>query len=393
MKHLSQFGSTCCRVLRRMWITQLPTCLLIIGGGCTSADQFLDNDFPDSGKPIVFQNSTAYSRATVTESVRKIGVFGYSHSGSFPDALSTRFPDYFLNQSVIDLSGSGNWHYDGITRYWPQNGNSVSFFAYAPYMDLGNLFSLYPTASTDAGSPKITYTVPSNMDEQIDLLWSNALNQSETSNGGIVDFEMNHALTRVDFAIKLDDGEKERPYIITINSLTVQNIVGSGVLDLSKSPGDASLWSISRPATDSGWAGYSLTPASGGGLQELVFDARTTVTQKYDPYAYTSLFAADRYLMLIPQRLDNLVDALTPAQITLSYTFTNVYSGEINEREKVIPLSQSTLTEWKQGQGVTYKINLSLVEGTTIELDIEGFITGTLWDDVNSSNPITGTVN
>lgn len=393
MKRLFKFDTMFGNLRKRRLSIWLLSCFLLTGGGCTTEEPS-QSDYPQRGAeyPIVFLGGDLPSRALVTSAVRKIGVFGYSHEGSFADAF--KVPDYFLNQAVIDKDNNGSWSYSGVTKYWPREGINVSFLAYSPYIDVENTFEIYPSNVSNTGTPTITYTVPSNIYDQVDLLWSNALNKTYTnSNHGQVELAMAHALTRVDFRIKLDDKEKERPYIVTINKLMVQNIIGSGVLDLSKSPGDAMLWSTTRPANNSGWASYTLTPDNGGGLQELVFDTRTTSVQKYDPFANNNMFTTGQYLMLIPQRINNQSDGLTPAQITLSYSFTNVYSGETTQREEVLPLSQTALSEWKAGQGIIYQMNLSLVSGTTVDLDIEGFLSGTPWEDVNSTNPITGSVN
>lgn len=392
MNYLLKIKAAAPGVIHRVFPTLTLLGILLAVAAC-SADDGLPREA--GGRAIGFRaaGAGAASRATVTTSVRKIGVFGYSHTGSFTDALNSRFPDYFLNQPVLDKAGNGIWSYDGVTKYWPREGINVSFFAYAPYIDVENTFTLHPSVMADKGTPTIAYTVPANIYDQVDLLWSNALDQTYATNNGTVAFTMEHALTRVDFQIKLDDEEKERPFVVTIKSLKVENVTGSGTLDLSKSPSDASLWTTTRPANDSGWDSYVLTPASGGGLRELVFDARTTVTQQYDPYTYTPMFASGEYLMLIPQCIDSQPDDLSPAQVTIAYSYANVYSGETFEDEKTIALARPALSLWNPGQGVTYQMQLSLVDGITVELEIEGFITGTPWDDANSTNPVTGSVN
>lgn len=389
MKRLSISDIISYGIWRRQLSVGLMLCLLFVGSGCTSEELSDSTD----GNPIVFRgDAVTASRATVTSTLRKIGVFGYSHEGNFTDAPALRVPDYFLNQAVIDRADDGVWSYSGVKKYWPREGINLSFFAYAPYIDVENTFTLYPAAIANTGEPIITYTVPANIYNQVDLLWSNAIDQVYTTNNGQVDFDMNHALTRIDFAIKLNDKEQDRPYIVTIKNLTVENIIGSGKLNLSKSSGDNTLWTTERPVDNSGWSRYSLTPSYGGGLQELVFDARTIVVQTNNPYQYNNMLVTGQHLMLIPQRIDSQADGLSPAQITLSYSFTNAYNGETFDKDEIITLSQPTLAEWKPGQGITYLIKLSLVEGTVIELDVEGFITGTPWDDVNSGSPIQGSV-
>ena len=111
------------------------------------------------------------------------GVFAYQTRGTA--ALAT--PNFMYNTKVY-----GNpWNYD-IIKYWPnqiQAGNTdsqspaaqaeqidkVSFFAYAPYVDhkvaLGTTGITALTANNASGDPKVTYTVGTTLDQQVDLCW------------------------------------------------------------------------------------------------------------------------------------------------------------------------------------------------------------------------------
>ena len=111
------------------------------------------------------------------------GVFAYQTRGTA--ALAT--PNFMYNTKVY-----GNpWNYD-IIKYWPnqiQAGNTdsqspaaqaeqidkVSFFAYAPYVNhkvaLGTTGITALTANNASGDPKVTYTVGTTLDQQVDLCW------------------------------------------------------------------------------------------------------------------------------------------------------------------------------------------------------------------------------
>lgn len=351
-------------------------------------------------KAVTFsaKGGEAETRAAITTELRKIGVFGYSHTGDFDDDPAMRIPDFFLNQAVADLPGNGTWTYSGVRKYWPQDGRNVSFFAYAPFIDVQDSFTLYPAAIANTGAPRITYTVPAGILDQIDLIYGNSVNLTyDLTNNGQVELEMEHALTRVDFVVKLDGAEKNRPFVVRFNELTVRNVAGTGTFDLSKyiwTPDK--LWTPVRPLEDSGWASYTMTPGGHGGLADLVFDARVvdpdTEAGQTDAWNWNRLFKQGQYLMLIPQSLEDTEDELTPAEISLKYTFTNVYSGEVSDVEEVIPLARAMLPAWLPGAGVTYQLTVSLMEGTAIEFEIGQFIVPTPWEDLNSGNPVTGGV-
>jgi hypothetical protein len=348
------------------------------------------------GHTIAFSaGEESATRASIVTSLRKIGVFGYSHTGGFDDALVSRLPDYFLNQDVADLPGNGTWTYDGVRKYWPAQGTNLSFFAYAPFVDVEDTFTLYPTKLADAGAPTIDYTVPTGIIDQIDLMWGKSVDMTfADSNNGQVELKMDHALTRVDFEVKLAEEEQGRPFIVKFNELTVRNVVGEGVLDMSKAPTDADLWTTTRPATDAGWASYTMTPTGHGGLADLTFDSRNVAPAagEVDAWNWNKLFKQEQYLMLVPQTLMSQGDGLTPAEVELKYTVTNIYTGIEESMNIVLPLGGSIIPAWEPGMGITYQITVSILDGVQIEFSIEGFIAGTPWDNLNSGNPITGIV-
>lgn len=401
MEHLLKFSAAAARRLSHGLRFLLLLAAVFGMSSCVMGDGSEGEPVGDSQNSILFSSGKTVSRATVTTSLKKFGAFGYSHAGTYASASATSRPDYFLNTPTTDPIGSGDWTYAGVVRYWPMTGINLSFFAYAPYDDVGQHFTLTPTSLGDTPAPpKIAYTVPSAIDDQIDLMWSNVLNQTHASNGGKVDFKMGHALTRLGFQIKLREtsggkpGEEGRPFVVEFTELTVRNVVGSGVLDLSKASTDADLWTLPVPTTDADLTTYTLTP--GAGLQSLSFDARNTpaAAGTVDPFAYNDLLETGQYLMLIPQAVNDLgIPGLTQAQMVLKFTYTNVYSGESVDSELTFNLSQGSLVKWTAGQALTYQLVLSLVEGAVIEFDIEGMIVPTPWNDVNSNDPIQGGVN
>ena len=340
------------------------------------------HDAGPEGRAVAFDTRVeTHTRGTEVTALRKIGVFGYTHAGSWAANEASLRPDHFFNKAVVDRPGDGTWTYDGVHKYWPPNDIRVSFFAYAPYIDVENTFTLYPDSTYEPGAPTIDYSVPAGLADQIDLLWARSVDQTYESNGGVVELEMNHAMTRVDFEVKLDENETG-PLAVEITGMTLRNLTGSGVLDLSKSSTDAGLWTSPAPTGVSDLAKYTITPDSG--LKTIAFDARS------GEKTWCALFEDGQYLMLIPQALGDKGIGC-PAEIVLELEVTNSLTGTVEAREQVLPLSLPDLDTWKPGMGVTYKIILCLTDGSRIEFDIEGFIGDTPWDKVEDSIP-QGTV-
>jgi hypothetical protein len=357
--------------------------ILLTGTACNS-DDGLSREAEE--RVISFVTGTVGTRALPTTSVKKIGVFGYSHQGLFSTTSTTLIPDYFLNKAVIDPAGTGNWSYSGVVKYWPTDDDiKLSFFAYAPYIDVEDTFILKPGIISDQGAPTIEYTVPADIATQIDLMWSNAFDQVYATNSGRVDFTMNHALTKVNFAVKLAAAEAGRPYMVTIKELTLQNLIGEGTLNLAKTVGDADLWSFVYPADDTGLTAYTYVP--GTGLADLTLDAGDLASTS----SYASLFIGGHSLMLIPQILRDQLNGLSTPEVVIKYSYINTYSGETIEDEATLKLATPTLEQWLAGAGVNYQITVSLLEGTEIEFDIEGMLANTPW--VDGGGNLTGDVN
>ena len=117
------------------------------------------------------------------------GVFGYYTDNN--DYEQSRIPDFMYNQKV-EYSG-GSWNYEPV-KYWPNEyGNSaisddndrVSFFAYAPYVEVspssGKLIKEQSdddqwgitgmTRNSAAGDPLIKYIGSFEATKSVDLMW------------------------------------------------------------------------------------------------------------------------------------------------------------------------------------------------------------------------------
>jgi hypothetical protein len=376
MKFLSKIKATAPGVIHRVFPTLMLLGMLLAVTACNKDIGLPPEEEEEEGekRAIGFELETAGTKALPTTEVKKIGVFGYSEVTPF-------VPNYFLNQAVIKPAST--WTYSGVVKYWPTDGTKLSFYAYAPYIDVENTFDLKPKTVT-AGAPTIEYTVPDDITEQIDLMWSNATNQEYALNNGVVKFTMEHALTKVNFALALAPAEEGRPFMVTINELTIRNVIGKGTLNLDRVKTDGDLWSLASAKVS-----YDYFPTTG--LIDLTLDAQDPASIT----AYTPLFADGHSLMLIPQSL-GISDSTQP-EVEINYSYTNTYSGETFPKKATLKLETASLTKWEAGAGVNYQITISVLNGTDtdIKFDIVSLIVYTPWEDVNSgtSTSIKGDVN
>lgn len=200
---------------------------------CSQNEEFaLDNGQSSYDKNAVtfgtYLGQEPKTRATVTTiEVMKgntypgFGVFAYNtEAANFADASSTATPDFMRNEQV--KWDDTAWTYTNVKR-WPDE-EKVSFFAYAPYTATPGAENITDLPSqTTTGDPVIAFTVAKNVGDQIDFLYAEAkTDQTKETNGGKVQFEFNHALSRIGFKAKLE-GEAGSKGSVTINTITFKS--------------------------------------------------------------------------------------------------------------------------------------------------------------------------
>ncbi|MDR1005065.1 MAG: fimbrillin family protein [Prevotellaceae bacterium] len=295
------------------------------------------------------------SRAAVTtdETFDRMGVFGYSHSittGWAGTASGSLLPDYFLNKMVWKDADDGTWRYDGVVKYWPDPARSVSFFAYAPYVDNQGTFVVTPKADTESGSPTITYTVPNEVAKQVDLVYDKKLNQTYSTASGIVKFQMQHALSQIDVSVRLnpDDQSVDPSVTVEITAVRLVNIYNKGTLTFA----DATPWVVDKSSITT----YTLDATNGSDATLLSFDSSDEAA-----FSYRQLNAeSNGHLMLIPQTLSSTEGS--EAKLEVDYI---LHKTDADENASIsYDLTSQT---WEAGSRYNYQLTISLAEPAVLE--------------------------
>lgn len=258
----------------------------------------------------VCPDTAVLTRATPVKDDNMYGSFGvsaYSYTGSWSES---RTPDYFYN-ATASKSGSGDYAL-ASTYYWPGASYKMKFFAYAP-KDNGQ-YAL--SGSTHPGSPTIGVTIPSDVNDQEDLLVAQTAELAGNTNTAVA-LTFNHALTAVRFVCGNDmqDG--------TVKSVSLKNVYSKGTYNMG-----TQTWSdVDTPADFSQTLDKSTT---GTPNEALTTDAQT--------------------FMMIPQTL--------PDGAQIEVVFTD-YAGTDHTLTADIKG-----TEWPIGKTVTYKISSSSINWT-----------------------------
>ena len=197
---------------------------MLVGTGC-STDEVVNNYSPENAIQFgTYVGRDAESRGHIT-SIDKLasegfGVFAYYTQQADFSAMSTA--NFMCNQQVTSTSGSeteingdddpafkgwsGEWTYTPV-KYWPNNvDDKVSFFAYAPYSEVGDGTNFSLPTKDSKGTPSLGFTVGTDVEKHQDLLWAapamNKTKNSSTSPVNVEDkiqFDFKHALARIGF--------------------------------------------------------------------------------------------------------------------------------------------------------------------------------------------------
>ena len=282
----------------------------------------------DPAKVVTFTTSgQAATRGTPVDDeseMTDMGVF-CSYTGGVDWAAATDAPGKMYDRKLI-RSGSGLWTYPDSSREMWETGVGTSandrytFFAYAPYQTADNGITVTSTVGTP-GVPTLTYTVPTDVTKQPDLMVAVAADSRNIRPlASAVHLQMEHALTCVGFKVK-GSGE-----VVTGIAVTGVSVSGDLAMD-----GGSVAWTNLGAKTAISFPASVSTHTTDGNL--------------------TDIMAVDGYLMMIPQ-------ALTGAKLLVTV------QGEADPREIDLGAHHAA---WTAGHRIDYAI--TVLPGGTITLD------------------------
>ncbi len=220
---------------------------------------------------------------------------------------------------------------------WPSNGN-VRFFAFAPTLDkyeelVGNDDSLTLSKALHEGSPTLTYTVPTDVTKQIDLMTACATATGPTTPK--VELKFGHALT----AVQIKCGKDMLAGKIT--EVSISGVYGSGTHVIGSDK-----WTPSGDPS----AGYTISEEINLPSKK---DSEEGSADEYHAAVGTPIADDDLTFMLIPQTLPE--DATITIKFTDSATHTErTLSGSIGGPNQ----------KWEAGKIVTYTLSQSSINIT-----------------------------
>ncbi|BFK02016.1 fimbrillin family protein [Parabacteroides goldsteinii] len=231
------------------------------------------------------------------------GVSAYSYTGSWSE---DKTPNYFYNATASKSDGGYTL---SSTHYWPGSSYKMKFFAYAPTANTQYVLS----GRTQAGSPTISVTIPSDVNDQKDLLVAKTDELAGNTNTAVA-LSFNHALTAIRFVCG-DDMQ-----VGTVKSVSLKNVYSKGTYNMG-----TQTWSdLDTPAT------FSQT-----------LDKVTTGTPD------EALTSEAQTFMMVPQTLPD------GAQLEVVFTDNSSVDHTLTADIKG--------TSWPVGKTITYKISSSSI--------------------------------
>lgn len=307
--------------------------LLFCFSSCVQDDYSSGNNDSDKSR-ITFQHCdsdvfTESRAASMTAStIKSYGVTCayYPRQSSYADAACG---SYFYNLKV-DAN-------DGATDYfWPGKDWRVSFYAYTP-CDNANISLV--TSPVENGIPKYHYSVPSNVDDQVDFLTCNILDHEGISFSPIP-LRFKHRCCDVKFLVTNE----------SISALTLTCIYVTGVKYAGNCHSDR--WELDN-FTNS----------------KTVHPLLLKCSHKISSLGSIDATDKDKHFILLPQNVPKGTEI---------FTFLTLESGEEKSYSYVLPEDMA----FKEGHSYTFRISLASSKIVVEDVSIEQW----LMPETNKSN-------
>lgn len=244
-------------------------------------------------------------RATRATPITSLEDHGGFHVQAYCWDSGTSTGQFYMDTDVDRLDG-GVWSTSDHVYYWPGEGRTLSFYAWAPK-------DAFPTP--DYQNQTLSYTVLDEVADQKDLVVAKRESVQGNFNQQLpLDFK--HICTAVKFVV----GSQMQPG--TIQSVSLKGVTASGTYDMATDK-----WTLTDDAT----ADFSQT-----------LEKATTGTEA-DGTAITS---DDATFMMLPQTL--------PDGATVEVVFRDNTTGQ----DRILTASIAS-SEWPQGKTVTYKLSIT----------------------------------
>ena len=253
--------------------------------------------------PEIFNQEVSFSpytgRTPVTKATDIVGKTGLASAGGFQvycflDKKNSSPLVTYIDDAHVTSSDGETWSYDKLV-YWPDatSQSTLSFVAYS-----SNAVN-HLSSKSSAG---FTFTVPSDIDQQVDLLATAyqedlKLGKTGVASDGKVTLNFHHLLSRVGFKVQTTTNKS-----VTINALSLGGkMVTSGSLSFTSAKG-TEIPAIVPSTTKDNNVTYTYLSESPAATTEKISGANTTAKRIVRNITNAqNQKVASEYMMIMPQ--------------------------------------------------------------------------------------------
>lgn len=261
-------------------------------------------------------------------------------------------------------TGTPGWKYSPAV-YWPTDGSSLSFYAFAPYNGAGisKGASSADFESTTAPSVTLTLQTPKKM---VDLVAAKAL--SKTSDDGAVSLKFAHVLSRL--ALKAHTSVDDASTTVKVTGLKILGATSNNTSSLLYSEAKYDIMADSWTLADENKQGEDWTIIGSADPSDDTYPAATVTNTS------ASILGNDEYLFLIPVGSSDATDAI---KMELTYTVTT--GGITTSTTKTLSFTSGTgFLQQGKAYAIDFTITLNAISFTVDE-------TSWAWDSESTVTP------
>lgn len=251
---------------------------------------------------------------------------------------------YFEDAKFSKEQGStGNIFVSDPLYYWPGDGSTLTFRAYAPAKtDIGGTMSY----SLSSGNTLTGFSPAAEINDQVDLIYATATGSKANEASG-VQLDFKHMLSQIEIKAKNDN----EGYTYEVVGVRIAKPVSKGTLDFDKAMNDTEKANAWTPGTD-----------------KATYDVTYTTPIILDGTAKTLMSKKDDNAMLIPQKLtawDGDKDGNNSAQgayLAVKVKITTASGAQVypwKDGETYGWAAVGIGTEWKMGNKYIYTLDFS----------------------------------
>lgn len=195
-------------------------------------ESVVDSDLTKSGNKIDFTSYSNITRGNPADDNDEFQLNGNFGVTAFINTLSTAPYMGAANAGAQITYGTSKWNYNdpNDVRFWPTDGEKLSFYAYAPFANTNRVAA--PAFSKDGGMIFTNYEVPATAASQEDFMYAIALDVEKATPAIAVPLMFHHAMTQILFKARVRTDANL--YVdIAENGITLNNIDSKGTFMLA----------------------------------------------------------------------------------------------------------------------------------------------------------------